>query len=325
MAKRTIENNINNNLEFIGLDPGFSNIKYATNGDYGKFISAIAEIKGLNTEAGDDIYKLDGRFYYVGEKALKQPSANIIDINSYDNLERFTPMFIVHTLNILGIEPENVGGICLGLSPSHLSHLQSFKERCSNFILNDREYSFNIKIIPQGMGATVALEDRGLVVDNDLLLIDGGFNTVDTIFLYDKQLQKGRLSPDNAFENMGVIKVAEKLARRIKESENIDLTIKETQQCLTTHRLKHRGSIYDLSTVIADCVREYTKELMDFITKRYGGDMDKMDAVYIVGGLAYMIDKEIEGYAENFIKTFEDSEYLNAIGNYLYISNKGGV
>ena len=38
---------------------------------------------------------------------------------------------------------------------------------------------------------------------------------------------------------------------------------------------------------------------------------------YIVGSVAYLINPNIQGYPKGFIKTFKDSEYLNAIGNFI--------
>ena len=75
--------------------------------------------------------------------------------------------------------------------------------------------------------------------------------------------------------------------------------------------------MFDLSERIDSLIDEYTQELMNEINVRYGSDIDKLDSVYIVGGVAYLINPNIQGYPKGFIKTFKDSEYLNAIGNFI--------
>jgi len=75
--------------------------------------------------------------------------------------------------------------------------------------------------------------------------------------------------------------------------------------------------MFDLSERIDGLIDEYTAELMNEINVRYGSDIDKLDSVYIVGGVAYLINPNIQGYPKGFIKTFKDSEYLNAIGNFI--------
>jgi mreB-like ATPase involved in cell division len=303
--------------DIIGIDPGFSDIKYATSlTDFNKFVTAIAEVRGHHTTTGNDIYELNGRYYYVGEKAAKQPKELILDLSRYEDLEMFLPLLIVHVFNQVG---KDFKKICMGLSPSHILNIDSFRKRASHFVVNGKEYNLDVKIIPQGMGATLALFQLNNLYDSDFLLVDGGFNTIDVIFGYQGEIQTQLINGDNAFENKGVIGVANKLIELVKNKYNITLGIRDAQQCLNTRRLKHRGNVIDLEEDVDDCIHRYTKELMDFLQSRYGGDMDKMDAVYIVGGLSYLVDPKIEGYAEGFIKVFDDSEYLNAIGNYLKV------
>lgn len=71
--------------------------------------------------------------------------------------------------------------------------------------------------------------------------------------------------------------------------------------------------MFDLSERIDGLIDEYTQELMNEINVRYGSDIDKLDSVYIVGGVAYLINPNIQGYPKGFIKTFKDSEYLTLL------------
>ena len=302
----------------LGIDIGFSYNKYATGLEtFGRFPNALAEIRGNQITAGEDIYEMEGRYYYIGDKAIKQPQENIIEIDTHELMEKFAPIFIAHTSNELGVDPKEVTHIGVGVSPAFMNRIASFRERCSNFVVNGIHYEFNVSVTPQGLGAFRTLEQRKEVVDNDILLVDGGFNTVDVLFVYDKEAQTGRISSDNSFEKLGVIRIAQKLKEIIKRDYGIDKNIKEAQFILNDRKFKHRGEMFDLSERIDGLIDEYTAELMNEINVRYGSDIDKLDSVYIVGGVAYLINPNIQGYPKGFIKTFKDSEYLNAIGNFI--------
>ena len=84
--------------------------------------------------------------------------------------------------------------------------------------------------------------------------------------------------------------------------------------------MRRKGVTYDLLEDVKECIDAYTLELMNEISIRYGSDMEKLESVYVVGGVAYLINPNIEGYPEGYIKTFKDSEYLNAMGNYVSAS-----
>lgn len=320
MAKNENEIKVRGASDAIGIDPGFSDIKYATSTkDFSKFVTAVAEIKGYHTNVGGDIYELNGRYYYVGEKATKQPANTIVDLSNYDDLERFLPLLIAHTFKLAG---KKFSKVCLGLSPAQIQHVDSFRKAASRFVVNGEEYNLDVKVAAQGVGAALSVFELNDLCDKDVLIVDGGFNTIDIIFCYDGQIQVELVNSDNAFENKGIIGVVDKLIETVSNKYGISIGVRDAQQCLNTKSLKFRGNVIDLTDDIAECVKRYTKEIVNFLKKEYGSNMDKMDSVYIVGGLAYLIDPNIDGYAPGYIKTFKNSEYLNAIGNYLKISKE---
>ena len=79
----------------LGIDIGFSYNKYATGLEtFGRFPNALAEIRGNQITAGEDIYEMEGRYYYIGDKAIKQPQENIIEIDTHELMEKFAPIFL---------------------------------------------------------------------------------------------------------------------------------------------------------------------------------------------------------------------------------------
>jgi len=302
---------MNKKIKF-GLDGGFGHIKtakYIENGEIDtlKFQSIVAESKGKEKYT----YLLDdGKYYFVGSKALKQPKDTQIEIVDYQKLEKFIPILTLESFRLCDIEPEDISEIVTGLSISHKDSSHNFKQRLSNFVVNDIEYNFNVKLLPQGLGAVNAIKKLVKKEPNDYLVIDGGFNTIDIVTIIDKEIMENELI---GYDNMGVINIAKMVQKYIKESFGKEINIKKAASILDSGEYFLRGETSDLKSVIEEFKTEYTKNLMNFLEKNYEDRIDDMEKIIFVGGGAYFIDKS---YANN-IAIVPNPEYYNAIGNLL--------
>lgn len=307
----------------IGIDTGFGHTKYALrnkNGlKLGKLPSVVAITNESIGEASSNISLFNGQSYYVGNIALKQDPKRIKEIDTYKELENYAPLLIGKTLQIENINPLKVDSIALGLAPAHINQVESFRNKVSSFILNGKDYSFKeTLIIPQGFGATIALkhfwEEQGKKEFENYIVIDIGFNTIDTVIVYDREIDKSRLNENNSFEKRGVTRIAELMQSYIRENYNKEITLKESLSIMLEEEYKLRGEIYQLNSVVKDFKNRYTNETMLFLEQKYSNEFDKLDAICFVGGGGYFINKE---YAPS-IQTFKNSEYFNAIGNLLF-------
>ena len=109
----------------LGIDPGYGDFKVC----YGDSKGVISKLYKFNSVLGrvDDsehvndkrVYNYRKVTYYVGETALKLETSRIIDLITYENLEKFSPLLIEHVINELGEVPEMI--VC-GLSVAHISN-----------------------------------------------------------------------------------------------------------------------------------------------------------------------------------------------------------
>lgn len=308
----------------IGIDTGFGHTKYALrnkNGGFklGKFPSVVATTNEATDEVSQSISLFNGHSFYVGDIALKQDPKRIKEVDTYKELERYAPLLIGKTLELENINPSKVNSIALGLAPAHIAQVENFRKKVSAFTLNKKDYSFSeTLIIPQGFGATIALkhfwEEQNKQEFENYIVIDIGFNTIDTVIVYDKEIDKSRLNENNSFEKRGVVRVAELMQNYIRENYNKEITLKESLSIMLEEEYKLRGQIHKLNSVVKDFKNRYTTETMMFLEQKYSNEFDKMDAICFVGGGGYFINKE---YAPS-IQTFKNSEYFNAIGNLLF-------
>lgn len=304
----------------LGIDIGFGHVKYAFFEDQelklSKFPSVVAQ-------AGDDVEKsenanvsaFEGNLYYVGDLALKQHKNNIKEIITYSDLEKFAPLFLAQILKNENFDINEIDEIICGLAPVHKNQISNFKKRLENFKIANMDFKFNVKITPQGVGAVKALKyffkQQNKPEDNDYIVIDIGFNTMEVIFCYDKEIQLDKINEKNSFENRGVILIARSMQNYIKNNFNRDITLKESLAIILNKSYKLRGEIHNLEEIINEFRNNYTKELMMFLELNYSNELDKLDLIAFVGGGGYFIN---EAYATN-VKTFKHSEYFNAIGN----------
>ncbi|RDU66458.1 ParM/StbA family protein [Helicobacter equorum] len=304
----------------IGIDTGFGHTKYCLRDKKGemvlkKFPSVVALCPD-DVETDDNIFIMEGKKYYVGTLALKQDYRLIKEITTYKDLEYYAPLLVEEIARREKLLPSNIEQIVVGLSLAHKGNALSFKKRLENFNINDTQYNPKVDVIPQGVGAVRALQNfwkQDKSEPNDYFLVDIGFSTIDVIVVYDKIIQKSRLNEQYSFEKKGVIQIAELMQSYIRETYNRNITNKEALKIIIEGKYKLRGEEHNLGELILNMKQSYTKGIMEFLESKYSNDIDKLDAFVFVGGGGYFIDPK---YAAH-VKTFKDSEYYNAIGNFL--------
>lgn len=289
-----------------------------------KFPSIVAVTQRNPLVRDERIYSFEGRDFYVGDDAYKMQTSSIIDINTYELLEFFAPLFVYHASMVLGgISPDIITS---GLSKSHIQHSGHFEERLKKFTVDGQLITNStIYILPQGAGGKITIDKYGsnfpelnkeFLGATSYVGCDVGFNTVDMF-----QVINGKTSP-NLFEGIeqhGIMKIARKLADFIKVEHGRDLTLNETKVVLLTNKLTIRNTSIDLKEIVMKLKAEYLSELMQIIEEKYGKILDKMQYLYLMGGGSYLFRDN----TDSFIKIPKnDNEYYNAIGFGLYGYNR---
>lgn len=265
------------------------------------------------------IYDFKDHSYYVGENALHLPSENLIDITDYKNLEFYAPLFLYHALREIGETPDI---IVSGLSKAQIENSGYFKEGLKDFEVNGTRYVFNdVFILPQGAGSKLTIDKYGdnfptpqqeFTGTTSFVGCDIGFNTLDMFLVTD-----GKTSP-NLFEGIereGVMKIATKIAQKVKEVHGRDITLHEAKEIINSGIYKLRGQKHDFSEYVNEVKKSYLKDLLDLIENRYGKIIDKCDFISLSGG-GSTIFKPTE---DRFIRVPKGHhEYYNALGFWIF-------
>lgn len=318
----------------LGLDAGFGDIKLCINGKTSKEISAIAVCPNDQNVQDENFIEYLGKRYYVFNAATKLPSASQIRVSNFDELKFATPLFIKAIEKKYDVK---IKKLALGLSLAMMDNSLEYKEHVSKQTGIDLD---NIFLIPQGLGSKIAYQRHNLDINDtsrindtrslNYLGIDIGFNTLDVFQVID-----GKVSTNvvKGYEKQGVIKIAEKLAEKVKLDHNRNIDVAISKEIITTGVMTWRGNSYDYNDFLAKAFEEYLIDLFKFIESEFETSIDKMDNILLVGGGAALYKKIIANapklnelldskYGYNFILVPEVPEYYNVLGYYAYALSK---
>lgn len=310
-------------MKIGGIDVGFGDVKctYGTERDIikiFKFPSVVAKITSNDLVHDDRVFFNSGLSYYVGEDALKLESSKIQDVTTYQNLERYTPLFLSKCLQIIGEIPDVIN---VGLSIAHIEQSGHYKESVSGFFVNDLKVKASkVTVIPQGIGAKIAFDAYGENFPDprkdyneqaNYIGVDLGFNTVDVF-----QVINGKTTPNliRGIENQGIIRVVIALIRHLKDEYQIGLSIKEGKDAIDNGYFRRRGKTYDIAEFLVIEKKTYLTYLESLIEQEFGKILDKVDFMVLFGGGAIIFRDQ----SSQFIRVPQNRiEYYNSIGYYL--------
>jgi len=298
-----------NNL--ISVDLGYGDVKIALKKEDGtmlvaKFPSAVSKIS-LHRFGSGEAVEFEGNHYLIGEQAINYKP---VEMNDYETLEKYAPLLLFHAFRKYGV----FDTIVTGLSIRQENNSQSFKERLSNFVVNGEEFNVDVKLLPQGIGAKIAIEKQFKDTAN-YLVCDGGFNTVDLVPVFDG---KADIHSVDALENRGIIEVVNELIDYISGEFNLEITPKEAKFALDNRVIEIYGKSIDLENIIKHITSEYSKDLVRQVERKFKKSWHKFQKVIIVGGLSHFVDTTVYEH----LATVPKGEFYNCVGFFQYAKEK---
>lgn len=308
------------------VDIGFGSVKVAFGDEVQvsklyKFTSAIANVAVSEFVHDDRVIPFEGKNYYVGDDALALQSSSIIDVNKYELLEYYAPVFLFKIIRDLQMIPDR---IVLGLSIAQITNSAHFKKRVEDFLKN-HNINIPIDLLPQGMISKLVIEKHGISFPdkegdfpryNNYVGCDIGFNTLD-IF----QVINGKTSSNLArgIPERGLQVIVSRLIAQINQDHSTKLTLNEGKEVLATGIYRKRNNRFDYSEFIRELKKDYVKELMVIIENEFGAILDKMEALIIFGGGAY----SLQDVSDEFVLVPKShAEYYNVVSYYYFNGSK---
>lgn len=318
----------------LSLDVGFGFTKSAVMEEgiivqKNKEMDSIVELNAIEDTSdlrviNDSIYDYDGKKFLVGGNALQAVSeeAKVLDVTDYETFKYITPILVK---KYLAKYKGDFNRIVLTISRAYYEKSGEYKKFVSD---NTGIPASNIYVLPQSAAGKLAIDKMGLDLENpskkskymNYLIIDGGYNTLDISLVLE-----GKLMPINmkGYAGMGVIKIAEKLIKHVKELSGEDLSYSKARQIIETRKYVLRGKPYNLEEFIDSSINDYIIEVGRFLEDKYKVQMNNIENIIIFGGLAELIRTKMDVwdtmFEPNFVRIPEtSSEYYNCIGALFY-------
>ena len=319
-------------INILAVDLGYSSVKCAYYNESDvlqleKFISCTAKVDSPLESDDDSLFQLGTNYYVLGTPALKVPRSQQIKLNSWEGLLEIYPVWISFLLKKYGGK-EKFTKVAIGLSLAFKDKADELLDKLEKTLMIPKDYFI---ILPQGLIAKKIYYEYGLNINEaskknntkvqNVLIVDGGFLTLDICNVINGTASS---SATIGIENSGVICISYKLVEYIFKQYGISISIKEAQVIVDNDgEWKRRGRIYDLSAQVKQFTLEYLVDVLNLLENKFGEALDGLDAVLIVGGVAYFFKKymneltpEIEKHFPlSFIQIPEiESEFYNAFG-----------
>ena len=322
----------NKKANILAIDLGYSSVKCAHYDEndilqLDKFISCTAKVDSPLESDDDSLFQLGEYFYVLGTPALKVPRSQQIQLNTWEGLLEIYPVWISFLMKKYGGK-DNFTKIAIGLSLAFKDHADELLDSLEKTLMIPRDFFI---ILPQGLIAKKIYYEYGLNINeqskkNDtkiqnVLIVDGGFLTLDICNVINGTASS---SATIGLKDTGVINISYDIIDHIFQEYGIRISIKEAQVIVDNDGAwKRRGKIYDLSEQVKKYSIKYLVNVLNLLEEKFGEAIDGLDAVLIVGGVAYFFKKylkdivpEIEKhFPVNFLQIPEvESEFYNAFG-----------
>lgn len=253
-----------------------------------------------------------GDRYVVGEKALKH-KRGCRYIRTISELVELYPLYLGEVQQREG----NLGKVAVSL-PLDAYAVEKRKRELNidnlldRLVLNCSKHGFDTSVVPQGIAGLQHLLSTGQVSQKQTLLIDGGFNTVNTAVVNPElEVEFFKTFTDEiGVRNLIEDFFADELRKRYSAVSTNLVVLKEV---FLQGKLDSGLSIEDVQAEKDKALDRYKHKLVSVIT----GELERAGIDYgqivVVGGLAYYLDMNFRTNKELHIPK-DKPEFMNVRG-----------
>jgi len=280
------------------------------NENVNKIASTLTKLSGDEILAEDAI-EFEGFKYRVGETA----GSNIDYMYDLKDLVNYSHIFIRSLIRNRPIEKIAISIPTEAYYSSKLKEDGGIIEKMKESLKRNIPTLQNVRVLPQGTAAVSHLVMQNLInpKDGNILVIDGGFNTVNISVTN----ELGKILYTNSIhDELGVYNLLTEYFREELKRKHDEVTT--NAQMLKEIFLKEK---IDLGFNTVNITREKEQALVTFLPKlieRVTRELKKKKIDFgqfvFVGGISYYIDKNIISSSKPFFIPEENGEFLTLLG-----------
>lgn len=319
-------------INTLAIDFGNGNIKITADGKNVEVIPAVYSYTSnscFSLTTYDDVFKMNEREVIIGNEAMSLPGRKIGVVNSENDLKRYEEnsyydMIFNSILLHFKCRDIKVKKILCGLPNAHYKSASKIiknkleKTKKVNLKHNNKECSIKINkvvVLPQPIGTYFHLlaQNKINVDDNKILIIDGGFGTVDIT-----EIENGHIA-DSFGNELGVRQLLSTMYSTLKDKwPGIQYTVYELDKVLKNQSFKYGGKVISLDEVNISELKELQLEkILTTVREKYAY-LEIFDLVIFTGGLAKLLEQQINSKKQKNYMVLKDSQTANVKGFYFF-------
>ena len=253
----------------------------------------------------------------MGKPALHDPDC--MATRTDDFILKYMPLFAYKIIKDIGYIPNTLAlGIPLGryISKSSEVFKEEYMERVKKFVVNKEITEVeNIEVFAQGHGIYIdyLVNSGDSLDDNNAVVVDIGFNTVDILFINDGIPTKKN---SGTLTGKGVVDIVKGLDEYLRDNHNLELSEQSLKDLLVKKKIRVYGDEINLVDVISEISATYTKMIINEIESKLEEAIKSVGRVIIAGGGAYYVRNFIPERYKKIVYVPENPEFANARGYY---------
>jgi plasmid segregation protein ParM len=301
----------------IAIDIGYGQTKIKYKDKIVKFPTSIALFTDTGIEYGDtSVYDFEGEKYLVGSDNTLNESFSTM---SFEFIYKFAPLIIYHILKKFDLAGKpmplqiNTG---LALVDWTKENVQKFKERLSEFEVNNDKIQLITNLVPQGIGIFMNYnanhKDENLAKQN-VVVIDIGYNTINLLHINKGKFQR---PTSKSYPGHGVSSLIKPFRAYLENKFKTSFTDQEAMQYAIEEKMFWNGiEQKEIEKYIKDEKRKFVLKLFKSVLQDELPLLGRAHKVLISGGGSYLLQNA--KLPPHYVVDDEPMEFSNVKGYYL--------
>jgi len=248
----------------------------------------IAADPGSLVIDGVPVYDFEGHKLVIGETV----NGKTLHKRSFDFLLQYAPVLVAHAIRLSNVYPGSITALKIGIPFGNCKNGDKARliERLSRFVVDGREYRYEVDCLPQGVGVFLEYlyEEKPEDKNESGYVLDFGYNTV---LLVKYENLKARHAGSEQMDQYGISLVVDRISKDLREKFRLNLPLIEVNKIFRNRYLDDCGKRHDISDLCDKAVREYLDQILFELMDKNEDKFRRVNKIIIGGGGAYYITK----------------------------------
>lgn len=235
---------------------------------------------------GVPVYDFEGNKLVIGETVTGQT----LHQRDFGFLMLYAPVLVAHAIRLSNVHYGSITGLKIVIPFENCKNGDRVRliERLSCFVVDGREYRYEVECLPQGVGVFLEYLHEAKPQDKTEsgYVLDFGYNTV---LLVKYEDLKPRHADSEQLDQYGFSRVVARLGKELHKRFKLHMPLIEVNGIFRNRNLDDCGERHDISDLCDKAVSEYLTQIFLELLDKNAEKFRRVNKIIIGGGGAYYI------------------------------------